>query len=64
MLVYDLIAEDKESAVMYALCGAALSESEMVECNIRYKDYIDTVNGLDIWYDCGADYYFFSDSWR
>ena len=38
--------------------------SEVDRCeqtNIHYR-YIDTVNGIDVYYNFGADYYFFCDN--
>lgn len=42
--------------------GLDFSGCELNECNIKYKTYIDTVNSIDIYYDYGADYYFFAPS--
>jgi len=64
MKTYDLILQGHDAtedhAIALAMCGASLSESELTEQNITYKRYITTVNGIDIWYDFGADYYFFA----
>ncbi len=37
-------------------------DQEASECSIAYARYIDTVNGIDVYYDFGADYYFFCPS--
>ena len=61
---YDLILQGNESTLEnareFAQCGAALSESEITEQEIKYARYEETINGIDIYYDYGADYYFFS----
>lgn len=36
-------------------------EIETSTQNIKYHRYIDTINGVEIYYDYGADYYFFVD---
>ena len=60
-VVYDLICDHEQTARDYALCGAALSETETQELDKlpAHSRYIDTVNGVDIWYCYGADHYFF-----
>lgn len=40
--------------------GFVFSECELTDNNIRFKDSIGTANGVEVWYDFGADYYFFS----
>ena len=64
MMFYDLILQGheatEETATELALCGAALAESEVLEQDIQCLRHVDTVNGIDIWYDYGADYYCFS----
>ena len=65
MFYYDLILQGEEATEEFArdvaMCGAALSESELIdEGHLPYVRYVDTVNGIDIWYDFGADYYCFS----
>lgn len=66
MLVYDDIVEGYEvecdsDIISYAL-GFVSGEVLATEQTIKYKRYIDNVNGIDIYYDYGADYYFFTDS--
>ena len=66
MLVFDLILQgheaSEENARGLAQCGAAIGESEVSEQSIKYARFIDSLNGVDIYYDFGADYYFFSPS--
>lgn len=49
----------EENARLVAQDGAILSECEPEAQGIEYGRYIDTVFGTDIYYDYGADYYFF-----
>jgi len=63
-LTYDGIldgheAETEEDALDYAR-GMVWNEVETTENNIKYARYIDTVDGVDVYYDYGADYYFFA----
>jgi len=37
----------------------AWQEIEISENNIAYGRYVATANGIDVYYDYGADYYFF-----
>ena len=64
MLYYDLILQGEEAteenARELAMCGASLSESELLEQDIKHVRYVDTINGVDIYYDFGADYYCFT----
>lgn len=64
MMLYDLILQGheatEENAINLALCGAALSESEVIDQDIAYLRHVDTVNGVCVWYDFGSDYYCFS----
>tara|TARA_R110000796_G_scaffold37533_1_gene94719 strand:- start:473 stop:691 length:219 start_codon:yes stop_codon:yes gene_type:complete len=63
MLVYDAILggyNTQEDAIDYAR-GMVWSECEATEQNIKYADHIDTVDGVGVYYDFGADYYFFTD---
>ena len=48
----------EENALDYAR-GMAWCEVEISECDITYGRYIDTVAGIEVYYDYGADYYFF-----
>tara|TARA_B110000503_G_scaffold122730_1_gene187635 strand:+ start:93 stop:302 length:210 start_codon:yes stop_codon:yes gene_type:complete len=64
MLTFHAILEgsfnNDNDAKEYARC-MVWSECEATEQNIKYRDYIDTVNGVGVYYDFGADYYFFTD---
>ncbi len=53
-------AESDEDAIDYAR-GMVWSEVETTEQSIGYARYIDSVDGVSIYYDYGADYYFFCD---
>jgi hypothetical protein len=39
--------------------GMVWCEAETRESSIKYGRYVDTVDGIEIYYDYGADYYFF-----
>lgn len=39
----------------------AWCEVETSEQHIKYHNYIDTIQGVGVYYDFGADYYFFTD---
>ena len=61
---YDVILQSGESE-QDALDFAAdfvFSECELTEQTIKYGQYVDTVNSVDVYYDYGADYYFFVDN--
>lgn len=61
--IYDEILEnaDEEYALEYAN-GMCWGEMEgQFENMPKYSQYVDTVNGVDVYYDYGADYYFFVD---
>ena len=63
MLVYDATLEGyntQQDAIDYAH-GMVWSECEATEQNIKYRDYIDTIDGVGVYYDFGANYYFFTD---
>ena len=58
---YDEILQNGESeqdALEYAR-GMVWSECESTDQSIRYARYVDTVDGIEVYYDYGADYYFF-----
>lgn len=61
--IYDPILDGymgKEFAMDYARgLDWGSSEYQIIAILPKYKNYIDTVNGIDIYYDYGADYYFF-----
>jgi len=65
MLVYNVILDGSndyihDDAIDYAR-GMVWIECEATEQDIRYKDHIDTVNGVGVYYDFCGDYYFFTD---
>ena len=63
MLVYDAILDGystQKDAIDYAR-GMVWGECEASEQYIKYRDYIDTIDGVGVYYDFGADYYFFTD---
>ena len=63
MMVYDAILEGStaEEAVDYAR-GMVWCEVDASEQDIKHAEFVDTVDGITVYYDYGADYYFFSDS--
>ena len=64
MKVYSVILQGSEATEQNAIDfaqGFDFSESEVEEYNTMDKTYIDTINGIDIYYQYGADYYFFTD---
>ena len=65
MMVYDAILQGDDAteagALEYAL-SMVWNEVEVSEQEIKYSKFVDTVNGIDIYYDYGADYYFFADA--
>lgn len=54
---------DNASEVEAKDCALGLdwSEIEIEENNYPYLNYIDTVNGVGIWYNYGCDSYYFTD---
>ena len=65
MLVYDVVLDGSldyihDDAVDYAR-GMVWGECEASEQDIRYKDHIETVDGVGVYYDFVGDYYFFTD---
>lgn len=62
MIVFDEILENstEQEALDYAQ-GIAWCEVESSEQTIKYHNYIDTIEGIGVYYDFGADYYFFTD---
>ena len=63
MIVYDAILEGGSAAeAMDYARGMVWMEVESSEQEITHKRFVDTVDGIDVYYDYGADYYFFSDS--
>ena len=66
MRVYDYILqgwEATEQNAFDAALGLDWGSIETTEGNrTRYSDHIDTINGIEIYYDYGADYYYFVDN--
>ena len=50
----------ESDAIEYA-CGMVWSELDVQDSPIAYANYIDTIDGVGVYYDYGADYYFFTD---
>jgi len=42
--------------------GFVWSECETTEQQIKFKRFVLSCNGIDVYYDYGADYYFFTDA--
>lgn len=42
------------------LKGFDFSEEDAVEDEIKYASYVDQYGDIVLWYDYGADYYFFA----
>jgi len=63
-LTFDAILQDEEAneenALNYAR-GMTWSECESSIQSIGYAQHVDTINGVGVYYDYGADYYFFTD---
>ena len=62
--IYDCILQEGEVDEQDALDWAAgfeFSECETSLQDIKYAQYVDTINGVGVYYDYGADYYFFTD---
>ena len=62
MKVFDTILQNGETKeeVKEWVNGIDWTEIDIVDENIKYKQYIGTINGVKIYYDYGADYYFFA----
>jgi len=63
MMIYDVIQQGgtAEEAMDMAR-GMVWCEVEASEQDIKYSELVDSVDGVDVYYDYGADYYFFADS--
>lgn len=60
---FDAILQNGETeadAIEFAR-GFVWCECEPSEQSIAYGRYIDTIDGVGVYYDYGADYYFFTD---
>ena len=65
MMVYDAILQGDEATEANALDyarGMVWDEVETSEQEIKYFELVGTADGIDVYYDYGADYYFFADS--
>jgi len=62
MLTFNVILENYEdySEVQDFARGFVWCEEGITEQNIGYKRHEETIEGIEIWYDYGADYYFFA----
>jgi len=63
MRTYQTILQGSEATIENAYNFATLydfSKDHISDQKIAFKTFIDTVNDIDIWYDYGADYYFFA----
>ena len=63
MKVFDAILQNGESeqdALDYAR-GMAWGEVETTEQKAYHSDHVQTIDGVGVWYNYGADYYFFTD---
>ena len=62
MKLFSIILEGStEKEAMEWASGFAWCDCETTEQAIKYKRYIGSDNGIGVWYDYGADYYFFED---
>lgn len=71
-LSYDLIVngyeieseepEDIEAEIIQILNGVVWMDIEQTENNIKYSRFVVRQNGVEAYYDYGADYYFFRSS--
>jgi hypothetical protein len=60
---YEVILEGHEATEENARAfasGFVFSECEKKSQMLSYSRLVDTVNGIEIWYCYGADYYFFA----
>ena len=65
MKVYDIILEGHEATEKNAvdLCnGLDWQDVETSEKPFSHIDYVNTINGIDIFYNATADYYYFAES--
>ena len=64
MITFDYILQGDDATEQNAIDtanGLDWPELDSSESDIKYSRYIETVNGVDIYYDYGADYYFFAE---
>lgn len=61
--VYDFILENCTEQKAIEMCNNIVwSEIETSIQNIKYNNYIGSFHGIELYYDYGADYYFFCES--
>lgn len=61
--IVDTLAEGYDTLLDFACDfhrGYDFSEDEVVEQNITYAQYVQTYQGIDMYYDYAGDYYFFT----
>ena len=61
---YDFLLQGSEATEENAIdCANGLdwSEIETYEADYPYLTYVDTINGIDIWYNYGHDAYYFTE---
>jgi len=56
-----ILPETTEEKALDFARGYWFGEDEAEPQEIRYANYIDTIDGVGIYYDYAADYYFFTD---
>ena len=67
MLLYDHILQGADATEKNAIDHAKhldwgeIEQTENIDFSRKNYDYIDTYNGIDIWYGWRGDYYVFSD---
>lgn len=64
MFIYDHILQDSEATEENALDfarGFVFGECTATEQTIGHYRHIDSINGIGVYYDYAADYYFFVD---
>ncbi len=65
MTIYDLVLQGSEATESNAIdtaLGLDWGSEETREGSTLHTQYIDTVNGIDIFHQYGADYYMFAPS--
>lgn len=63
MKTYDIILQGDDANYDYAIefaQGFDFSDVGLKESSTVRSTYVDTVDGIDVWYNYGADYYFFA----
>ena len=59
--VYNQILQHGDEAQALEIAAQFPFECETVLQDIKYAEHIETINGVGVYYDYGADYYFFTD---